>query len=399
MVGGRRSCVHIDTPSPLSFPRKQVAGGRGSSRTVDARIQGQRAAARNRPGIGHQDTSRAAKATLIDKILETTGGGSGDSAAPPSTNGRAAKAAKESAPATTAARSRGRPRPPPVLPTTRRRCRTGPSARPAARRADEPSHPRARWRAAGRLGDRADQVRRGRGHRTGRLAGRVRGSTALRRGQGAATATMATATMVMPRAATAAADADAATRAAATELPGRRAGALRAPVIARTTRPGPPLSMEPVRSPVISTCATRATASSGSTATCASRDDAYIPVKLTRQYGLRKGDYVTGLSRAGRAQREEPGDARRSTPSTASIPRRPRHRPRVRGPHGAVPGRAAAPRERVRPQQHDGPDHRPHLADRQGPARHHRVAAEGRQDDDHEDDRHVDRAQPSRGRS
>ena len=27
------------------------------------------------------------------------------------------------------------------------------------------------------------------------------------------------------------------------------------------------------------------------------RDDAYIPVKLTRQYGLRKGDHVTGLSR------------------------------------------------------------------------------------------------------
>jgi transcription termination factor Rho len=36
----------------------------------------------------------------------------------------------------------------------------------------------------------------------------------------------------------------------------------------------------------------------------ASRDDAYIPVKLTRQYGLRKGDYVTGLSRpAGRNEK------------------------------------------------------------------------------------------------
>jgi transcription termination factor Rho len=35
-----------------------------------------------------------------------------------------------------------------------------------------------------------------------------------------------------------------------------------------------------------------------------SRDDAYIPVKLTRQYGLRKGDYVTGLSRpAGRNEK------------------------------------------------------------------------------------------------
>ena len=29
----------------------------------------------------------------------------------------------------------------------------------------------------------------------------------------------------------------------------------------------------------------------------ASRDDSYIPVKLTRQFGLRKGDHITGLSR------------------------------------------------------------------------------------------------------
>jgi transcription termination factor Rho len=35
-----------------------------------------------------------------------------------------------------------------------------------------------------------------------------------------------------------------------------------------------------------------------------SRDDAYIPVKLTRQYGLRKGDFITGLSRpAGRNEK------------------------------------------------------------------------------------------------
>ena len=35
-----------------------------------------------------------------------------------------------------------------------------------------------------------------------------------------------------------------------------------------------------------------------------SRDDAYIPVKLTRQYGLRKGDHVTGLGRpAGRNEK------------------------------------------------------------------------------------------------
>jgi transcription termination factor Rho len=36
----------------------------------------------------------------------------------------------------------------------------------------------------------------------------------------------------------------------------------------------------------------------------ASRDDSYIPVKLTRQFGLRKGDHITGLSRpAGRNEK------------------------------------------------------------------------------------------------
>jgi transcription termination factor Rho len=35
-----------------------------------------------------------------------------------------------------------------------------------------------------------------------------------------------------------------------------------------------------------------------------SRDDAYVPVKLTRQFGLRKGDHITGLSRpAGRNEK------------------------------------------------------------------------------------------------
>jgi transcription termination factor Rho len=35
-----------------------------------------------------------------------------------------------------------------------------------------------------------------------------------------------------------------------------------------------------------------------------SRDDAYVPVRLTRQFGLRKGDFVTGLSRpAGRNEK------------------------------------------------------------------------------------------------
>ena len=37
-----------------------------------------------------------------------------------------------------------------------------------------------------------------------------------------------------------------------------------------------------------------------------SRDDAYIPVKLARQYGLRKGDQITGLGRPGGRNEKNP---------------------------------------------------------------------------------------------
>ena len=49
--------------------------------------------------LGIKTTARAAKATLIDKILETTGGGSSTAPTPPASNGRAAKASKDTAPA------------------------------------------------------------------------------------------------------------------------------------------------------------------------------------------------------------------------------------------------------------------------------------------------------------
>ena len=116
--------------------------------------------------LGIKTTSRAAKATLIDKILETTGGGSplaaGTSA---STNGRA-KAAKEAAPepapeatietdgAAVAAVAAEPGETPQGAATGRSRGRSWP-----------------RRRAVGRLGDRAHQVRRGRGHRSRGVAG------------------------------------------------------------------------------------------------------------------------------------------------------------------------------------------------------------------------------------
>ena len=49
-----------------------------------------------------------------------------------------------------------------------------------------------------------------------------------------------------------------------------------------------------------------------------SRDDVYVSVKQTRQYGLRKGDQVTGLSRVARGTRRIPRCSR-SSPSTTEI--------------------------------------------------------------------------------
>ena len=89
----------------------------------------------------------------------------------------------------------------------------------------------------------------------------------------------------------------------------------------------------------------------------------------------------------------------RCTPSTVCRPMPPRSVRASRTSRRCSPTRSCTSRTPRRPVQHDGPDHRPHLADRQGPARHHRVAAEGGQDVRGEDDRPFDRAQQPRGAS
>ena len=129
-----------------------------------------------------------------------------------------------------------------------------------------------------------------------------------------------------------------------------------------------------------------------------SRDDVYVSVKQTRQYGLRKGDRVTGLSRIAGRNEKNPALLQILTVNDAD-PELMRQRPRVRGPHAAVPGREAPPGELGRPDEHDGPDHRPDRSDRKGTARAHRLAAEGRQDVHHEDHRHGHRAEQPRGQA
>jgi transcription termination factor Rho len=58
-----------------------------------------------------------------------------------------------------------------------------------------------------------------------------------------------------------------------------------------------------------------------------SRDDSYIPVKLTRQYGLRKGDYVVGLSRPAGRNEKNPALLEVHTVN-GQDPEKARHRPR-----------------------------------------------------------------------
>jgi transcription termination factor Rho len=72
----------------------------------------------------------------------------------------------------------------------------------------------------------------------------------------------------------------------------------------RIDEPGSPVNMEPVNVSGYLDLRDEGYGFLRVTGYLASRDDAYIPVKLTRQYGLRKGDYVTGLSRpAGRNEK------------------------------------------------------------------------------------------------
>ena len=129
-----------------------------------------------------------------------------------------------------------------------------------------------------------------------------------------------------------------------------------------------------------------------------SREDSYIPVKLARQYGLRKGDHVTGTSRPAGRNEKNPALLDVLTVNGAD-PEQARRRPRFEDLTALFPDENLQLEDPADPTQHDGADHRPRVADRQGPAGHHRVAAEGRQDDDHEDDRQVDRAEQPRGQA
>jgi transcription termination factor Rho len=249
--------------------------------------------------LGIKTTSRAAKATLIDKILETTGGGSPGAAAPVVTNGRAAKAPKEVAPEAAADEANAE---------TQQTADEAPADAPGAAATDEPEvilgpdgEPLADWEIAlirsgevavtelavspaasapangsqpsqGGDGDDGD----GDGDAESRNSRRRRRRRNKGRGDGAQGGDQE---RFEPR----------------PDRPDRPE---------RVDDPGTPINMEPVEVAGYLDLRDEGYGFLRVNGYLASRDDAYIPVKLTRQYGLRKGDYVNGLSRpAGRNEK------------------------------------------------------------------------------------------------
>ena len=248
--------------------------------------------------LGIKTTSRAAKATLIDKILETTGGGSSADNATPATNGRATRTAKEptrtASPAADAAEVSGSP--------------TG-VVTPAAEQQPAPveaevilgpdGEPLADWEIA--------LIKSGEVAVT---------DLAVSPAASASASGSATSQSQGGDGDDADAEGDSESRNSRRRRRRRNKGRGDGPQgsdqerFERPDRPdrvdelGPPISMEPVQVSGYLDLRDEGYGFLRVTGYLASRDDAYIPVKLTRQYGLRKGDYVTGLSRpAGRNEK------------------------------------------------------------------------------------------------
>ena len=248
--------------------------------------------------LGIKTTSRAAKATLIDKILETTGGGSSADAATAATNGRATRAAKEPARIASPAADTKEVSDAPtevVAPAEEQQPAPveaevilGPDGEPLAdweialiksgevAVTDLAVSPAASATASGSAtsqsqggdGDDAD----GEGDSESRNSRRRRRRRNKGRGDGPQGSDQER-----------------------FDRPDRPD---------RVDELGPPISMEPVQVSGYLDLRDEGYGFLRVTGYLASRDDAYIPVKLTRQYGLRKGDYVTGLSRpAGRNEK------------------------------------------------------------------------------------------------
>ncbi len=247
--------------------------------------------------LGIKTTSRAAKATLIDKILETTGGGAPtEQPTAPATNGRAPKAPREASPTVTEAAEVSTETPAPVS---------------AVKTADAPveaevilgpdGEPLADWEieliksgevavtelavspaasaSPGTSGGQSHGVDGDDGDGEGDAESRNSRRRRRRRNKGRADGPQG-------------GDQERVDRPDRPDRPDR------------VEETGSPINMEPVQVSGYLDLRDEGYGFLRVAGYLASRDDAYIPVKLTRQYGLRKGDYVTGLSRpAGRNEK------------------------------------------------------------------------------------------------
>jgi len=248
--------------------------------------------------LGIKTTARAAKATLIDKILETTGGGQAPaaSATPPLTNGRAPKAAKEAAPSVASADqapSNGTASHEPAAPPETV------SDAPAATNSETPEvilgpdgEPLADWEI--------ELIKSG--------------EVAVTELAVSPAASSATASPAPAHGGEGEDGEEGESRNSRRRRRRRNKGRGDAPQaggeperLERQDRPddnAPQLTMEPVNVAGYLDLREEGYGFLRVNGYLASRDDAYIPVKLTRQFGLRKGDYVTGLSRpAGRNEK------------------------------------------------------------------------------------------------
>jgi transcription termination factor Rho len=259
--------------------------------------------------LGIKTTARAAKATLIDKILETTGGGSSaGAAAPTSTNGRAPKLSKD---ALESAAPAGVETDGGSEAVTKADAKAGATPATDATAAEDSTAAAEPVEAEVILGPDGEPL--------------ADWEIELIKSGEVAVTELA----VSPASSNAAAnvtssgdgdegdgDGDAESRNSRRRRRRRNKGRADGPQggdqerIERPDRPehsddvGSPVNMEPVEVSGYLDLRDEGYGFLRVSGYLASRDDAYIPVKLTRQYGLRKGDYVTGLSRpAGRNEK------------------------------------------------------------------------------------------------
>ena len=92
-----------------------------------------------------------------------------------------------------------------------------------------------------------------------------------------------------------------------------------------------------------------------------SKDDVYVSVKQVRQFGLRRGDFIKGSSRPASRNEKNPALLRIDSVNDKD-PEQARVRRHFEDLTPLFPDEKLQPRGRRRSDEHDGSDHRPHLA-------------------------------------